>query len=585
MTTKEYQRYTPMRIFFSYFKPHKKLFLMDISCAFVIALIDLAFPLVSRTAMYHWLPDKEYSVFFVAMVVVMLAFVLRAALYFVVAYWGHTFGILVEADIRRDLFAHMQEMGYDFYDQNRTGQLMSRLTNDLFEVTELAHHGPEDLFISVVTIVGALIVMFRMQWRLALVVALLIPAFLLLLFRSRRRMGEASRAAKVKTGAINTEIESGLSGVRTTKAFANEARQQDHFNAANEVFKTAKRNFHKQMGRFTAIMELFVTMLSVVVIAVGGWLIMKGQFNYIDLITFNLYVGTFISPIRKLGNFAELFTNGFAGFNRFVELMRKEPTIQDAEDAVDLENVEGRLDIEHVRFTYDGSEEILHDVDLQVKAGETVAVVGPSGSGKSTLCQLVPRFYDVTEGKILLDGMDIRHVTQKSLRRSIGIVQQEVFLFADTIRENIRYGKPGASDEEVEEAARKAELYEDIMEMPEGFDTYVGERGTLLSGGQKQRVAIARIFLKNPPVLILDEATSALDSVTESRIQKAFDQLAEGRTTLIIAHRLSTIRAAHRILVVQDGVIAEQGTHEELLKKDGLYARLYHTQNLEERHG
>ncbi len=585
MTTKEYQQYKPMRIFFSYFKPHKKIFLLDISCAFVIALIDLAFPLISRTAMYQWLPDKEYSVFFVAMVIVMLAFVFRAALYFVVAYWGHTFGIRVEADIRRDLFAHMQEMGYDFYDQNRTGQLMSRLTTDLFEVTELAHHGPEDIFISVVTIIGALIVMFRMQWRLALVVALLIPAFLLLIFRSRSRMGEASKASKVKTGAINTEIESGLSGVRTTKAFANEAQQQRRFNAANEVFKTAKRNFHKEMGKFTAIMELFVTMLSVVVIAVGGWLIMKDQLNYIDLITFNLYVATFISPIRKLANFTELFTNGFAGFSRFVELMRTEPTIQDAKDAVNLEDVQGRLDIDHVSFTYDGNDEILHDVDLQVAAGETVAVVGPSGGGKSTLCQLVPRFYDVTDGRILLDGKDIRQVTQKSLRRSIGIVQQEVFLFADTIRENIRYGKPGASDEEVAEAARKAELYDDIMEMPQGFDTYVGERGALLSGGQKQRVAIARIFLKNPPLLILDEATSALDSVTESRIQNAFDQLAQGRTTLIIAHRLSTIRAAHRIVVVQDGIIAEQGTHDELLAKDGLYARLYHTQNLEEQHG
>ncbi len=585
MTAKEYQTYTPMRIFFSYFKPHKKLFFLDISCAFVIALIDLAFPLISRTAMQQWLPNKDYSVFFAVMIAVMLAFVLRAALYFVVAYWGHTFGIRVEADIRRDLFAHMQEMGYDFYDQNRTGQLMSRLTTDLFEVTELAHHGPEDVFISVVTIVGALIVMFCMQWRLALVVALLIPAFLLLLFHSRLRMGNASKAAKVKTGTINAEIESGLSGVRTTKAFANETQQQRRFNAVNEVFKTAKRSFHKEMGKFTAVMELFVTMLSVTVIAVGGWLMMKDQLNYIDLIVFNLYVATFISPIRKLANFTELFTNGFAGLNRFIELMRTEPSIQDAEDAVELENVRGQVDIDHVSFTYNDSDEILHDVNLQVAAGETVAVVGPSGGGKSTLCQLIPRFYEVTSGKILLDGMDIRHVSQKSLRRNIGIVQQEVFLFADSIRENIRYGKPGASDEEVVQAARKAELYDDIMEMPQGFDTYVGERGAMLSGGQKQRVAIARIFLKNPPLLILDEVTSALDSVTESRIQNAFDQLARGRTTLMIAHRLSTIRSAHRIVVVQDGKIAEEGTHDTLLAKNGLYARLYHTQDLEAQYG
>ncbi len=584
MTTKEFQKKTPMRIFFSYFKPHKKIFLLDISCAFVIAMIDLAFPLISRTAMYQWLPNKEYHVFFTVMVCVMAAFILRAGLYFVVAYWGHTFGIRVEADIRRDLFAHMQEMGYDFYDQNRTGQLMSRLTTDLFEVTELAHHGPEDVFISVVTIVGSLIVMFSMQWRLALVVAVMIPTFLLVLFRCRRRMGMASKATKVKTGAINAEIESGLSGVRTTKAFANEAQQQTRFNAINEVFKTAKRNFHKEMGKFTAVMELFVTMLSVTVVAVGGWLIMKDEFNYIDLIVFNLYVGTFISPIRKLANFTELFTNGFAGFNRFVELMRMEPAIRDAQDAVDLDEVQGKVDVDHVHFTYNGTDEILHDVSLHVAPGETVAVVGPSGGGKSTLCQLLPRFYDVTQGSILLDGIDVRKVSQKSLRRSIGIVQQEVFLFADTIRENIRYGKPGATDEEVAEAARKAELYEDIMEMPQGFDTYVGERGAMLSGGQKQRVAIARIFLKNPPLLILDEATSALDSVTESRIQSAFDQLAQGRTTFIIAHRLSTIRAAHRIIVVQDGIIAEEGTHEELMAKNGTYARLYHTQNLEAQH-
>ena len=585
MAEKDYRNKSPMRIFLSYFKPHRKLFFLDISCALLIALIDLGFPLVSRIAMYRWLPDKEYRTFFIVMALVALAFVVRAGLYFVVAYWGHTFGIRVEADIRRDLFAHMQEMGYEFYDKNRTGQLVSRLTTDLFEITELAHHGPEDLFISVVTIVGALIVMFYMQWRLALVVALLIPAFLLLLIHSRHAMGEASRASKVKTGTINAEIESGLSGARTTMAFANEAQQQSRFDEANEVFKTATRGFHREMGKFTAVRELFVTILSVAVIAVGGWLIMRDQLNYIDLITFNLYVAAFISPIRKLANFTELFTNGFAGLGRFVELMRTEPAIRDAEDAVDLEQVRGQLDLQHVSFTYDGSDEVLHDLDLHVDAGETVAIVGPSGGGKSTLCQLIPRFYDVQEGRILLDGIDVRQIKQRSLRRRIGIVQQEVFLFADTIRENIRYGRPGASDEEVAEAARRAELYDDIMAMPRGFDTYVGERGTLLSGGQKQRVAIARIFLKDPPLLILDEATSALDSVTESRIQSAFDRLARGRTTLIIAHRLSTIRAAHRILAIRDGRIAEQGTHEELLRQNGIYAKLYRTQNLEAQHG
>ena len=586
MTTKDYQTRSPLRIFLSYFRPHRGLFLLDISCAFLIAVIDLAFPLISRTAMYHWLPDKQFSIFFTVMALVVAAFVLRAGLYFIVGYWGHTFGILVEADIRRDLFAHMQDLGFDFYDKNRTGQLMSRLTTDLFELTELAHHGPEDLFISLVTIVGALAVMFSIQWRLALVVCCIIPVFLLVVVYRRRQMSQASWAAKQKTGAINAEIESGLSGVRTTKAFANEAQQQRRFDGANEVFKTSKRNFHKEMGFFNASMELFISLLSVAVIAAGGWLIMKDRLNYIDLITFSLYITTFISPVRKLANFAEMFSNGFAGLHRFIELMATEPTIQDAPDAVELTQVQGGVALENVHFSYDdGSPEVLHGVDLTVQPGETVAIVGPSGGGKSTLCQLVPRFYDPDSGVVSVDGTDVRRLTQHSLRRAIGIVQQDVFLFADTIRENIRYGKPEATDREVEEAARRAELYDDIAAMPNGFDTYVGERGTLLSGGQKQRVAIARIFLKDPPILILDEATSALDSITEAKIQHAFDELSRGRTTLIIAHRLSTIRAAHRILVIRDGRIAEQGTHQQLLAANGAYAGLYHTQNLGEYHG
>ena len=585
MTEKDFKTRTPLRIFISYFKPHRRLFALDMACALGIAVIDLVFPLISRTAMYEWLPDKEYGIFFIAMAASMLIFVLRAILYFVVAYWGHTFGIRVEADIRRDLFHHMQEMGFEFYDKNRTGQLMSRLTSDLFEVTELAHHGPEDLFISIVTIIGALIIMFRMQWRLALVVAIIVPLFLLLIGFRRGKMGEAAKASKVKTGAINTEIESSLSGVRTTKAFANEAVQRARFDESNAQFRNAKRNFHKEMGKFFSTMELFVTILSTAVIAVGGWLIMDEKLNYIDLITFNMYVAAFISPVRKLSGFAEMFSSGFAGLNRFVELMRTDPAVQDAPDAVELQNVRGEVKVDDVSFTYEGSDEVLHHVDLTVEPGETVAIVGPSGGGKSTLCQLIPRFYDVSEGSVSIDGLDVRQMTQNSLRRNIGVVQQDVFLFADTIRENIRYGRPEATDEEVAEAARRAEIYDDIMGMPNGFDTYVGERGTLLSGGQKQRVAIARIFLKDPPILILDEATSALDSVTEAKIQHAFDELSRGRTTMIIAHRLSTIRAAHRILVIQDGIIAEQGSHDQLLALNGAYAGLYNTQNLEKNHG
>ena len=585
MTTKDYQTRSPLRIFLSYFKPHRRLFALDMTCAFLIALIDLAFPLVSRQALYTWLPEKQFRVFFIVMAAVVVAYVLRSGLYFVVAYWGHTFGIRVEADIRRDLYHHMQELGFDFYDRNRTGQLMSRLTSDLFELTELAHHGPEDLFISVVTIFGALAVMFAVRWELALVLLVLLPVLLWTAMRRRRQMSDASRAAKQKTGTINAAIESGLSGVRTTKAFANEAEQQQRFDEANEVFKTAKRGFHKEMGRFNAVMEFFTGILPVVVIAVGGWLIMRGRMDYVDLITFSLYVTAFVSPIRKLANFAEMFSNGFAGLHRFVELMRTEPTIQDAPDAVELTDVRGDVDVEDVTFAYGDKTDVLHHVTLHIPAGETVALVGPSGGGKSTLCQLLPRFYDVDSGSISIDGRDVRKLTQGSLRRSIGIVQQDVFLFADTIRENIRYGRPGASDEEVERAARQAEIYDDIMAMPDGFDTYVGERGALLSGGQKQRVSIARIFLKNPPILILDEATSALDSVTESKIQGAFDRLAKGRTTLIIAHRLSTIRSASRILVIRDGRIAEEGSHQALLALNGEYARLYHTQNVGETYG
>ena len=579
MTAKEFQRKSMLGIFLSYFKPHRKLFALDMCCAFFIAAVDLAFPIVSRTAMYDMLPEYAYGAFFTVMGVVLAAYVVRSLLYYVMIYWGHTFGIRVEADIRRDLFAHIQTLSYGFFDQNRTGQLMSRLTNDLFEITELAHHGPEDLFISMVTILGALIVMFTIQWRLALIVAFMIPIFLAVLFRQRRSMSSASRAVKQKTGAINTELESGLSGVRTAKAFANEDQELRKFDRANGAFKGSKGQFYKAMGRFNGTMEFFLSSLSVAVIAAGGFFIMRGEMNYIDLITFSLFITTFVNPVRKLANFAEMFANGFAGLERFVDLMRTEPTLKDAPDAKELGRVRGEIEVDHVDFHYDDDERpVLKDVSFHLAPGETIAVVGPSGGGKTSLCQLVPRFYDVSGGAIRIDGQDVREVTQTSLHRNIGIVQQDVFLFADTVLENIRYGTPGATMEQVVEAAKRAEIYDDIMAMPEGFDTYVGERGTLLSGGQKQRISIARIFLKNPPVLILDEATSALDSVTEWRIQTAFDELSKGRTTLIIAHRLSTIRAANRILVISDGTIQEEGTHETLLEKDGVYAELYRTQ-------
>ena len=579
MTTKDYQKKSPLIIFLHYFKNHKKLFAVDMLCALVIAAVDLTFPLVTRTALYDWLPNKLYVTFFVVMVAVVLSYVLRSFLNYIVAYYGHTFGIRVEADIRRDLFHHMQELSFDFYDRNRTGQLMSRLTSDLFELTELAHHGPEDLITSVLTIIGALVVMGSIQWQLAIIVALMIPVFLVVVMAMRKRMGRASRAAKEKTGHINQEIESSLSGFRTAKAFANESGEGRRFDAANEIYKGSKRNFHKAMGTFHSSVEFFLCSLNVIIIGVGGFFVMEEQMDYRDLLTFCLYISSFVSPMRKLSGFSEMFANGFAGLNRFVDIMRTEPTVKDKEDAKPLQNVKGQIAVENVSFAYDGDLDVLQDVSLTVNPGETVAIVGPSGGGKTTLCQLIPRFYDVSEGSICIDGSNIRDVTQKSIHENIGIVQQDVFLFADTIRENIRYGKPDATEEEVIEAAKKAEIYEDILAMPHGFDTYVGERGTLLSGGQKQRVAIARIFLKNPPIMILDEATSALDSVTEARIQKAFDTLSQGRTTLIIAHRLSTIRSAQRIVSIADGRITECGSHEELLEKGGVYADLYNTQN------
>ena len=579
MTQKDFKTRSPLRIFLSYFKNHKKLFFIDVLCACLIAAIDLTFPLITRSALYDMLPGKMYKTFFIVMAVVVLCYLLRSFLNYIVAYFGHMFGVAVEADIRKDLFTHMQTLSFDFYDRNRTGQLMSRLTSDLFELTELAHHGPEDLLTSVLTILGALVVMGSIQWQLAVVVALMIPVFLVVVMSMRRRMGRASRATKEKTGYINQEIESSLSGFRTAKAFANEEAESKRFMHANEMFRGAKRGFYKAMGTFHSSVEFFLCSLNVVVIGVGGYFVMKDQMDYVDLLTFCLYISSFVGPMRKLSGFSEMFANGFAGLGRFVDIMRTEPTVADMPDAQPLQDVKGAIRVEEVSFAYDGDLDVLRNVSLDVEPGETIAIVGPSGGGKTTLCQLIPRFYDVSGGSISIDGKDIRHVTQKSIHENIGIVQQDVFLFADTIFENIRYGKPNATMEEVVEAAKKAEIYEDILAMPKGFDTYVGERGTLLSGGQKQRVAIARIFLKNPPILILDEATSALDSVTEAKIQRAFDALAKGRTTLIIAHRLSTIRSAGRIVSIADGVITECGTHEQLLAKGGIYADLYTTQN------
>lgn len=563
-----------------YFKPHRKLFLLDMVCAVLASLIELSFPVISRKAMYDMLPNKAFQTFFTVMTIVAVAYLLRALCYYVMTYWGHTFGIRVETDMRADLFRHLQQLDFEFYDRNRTGSLMSRLTGDLFEITELAHHGPEDLLISTLTIVGALIMMFTIEWRLALVVFILLPIFIGIIMKQRTNLSTTSKNVKVRLASINSDIESSLSGTKTSKAFANENVERERFDNVNSGYRNSKKDFYKAMGLFNAYQEFFMGIMPVVVIAFGGYLIMKDELNYIDLITFTLYVSAFVTPVRKLAQFAEIFAGGYAGLQRFSELMAVEPTVIEKDDARSLVVTDGKIDFDHVSFAYQNGQKVLSDIDLHVTGGEVTAVVGTTGGGKTTLCQLIPRFYDVTGGDIKIDGMDIRDATKDSLRRAIGIVQQDVFIFPDTIMENIRYGCPEASDEAVVMAAREAEIYDDIMEMEEGFQTYVGERGARLSGGQRQRIAIARIFLKDPKILILDEATSALDTVTEQNIQKRFDQLMKGRTSFVIAHRLSTVKNADRIVVIEKGHIQEMGTEKELLEKNGVYAKLKETQEL-----
>jgi ATP-binding cassette subfamily B protein len=567
-----------VRAFISYYRPHTGLFTLDMVCALLIAGIDLSFPLVARYAMNSLLPAQQYTGFFIVMGALVLAYALRTGLDYVVAYWGHTLGVRMEADMRRDLFTHLQTLSFRFFDRHRTGQLMSRVTTDLFDITELAHHGPEDLFISLITIIGAFIVMMTISPPLALVLIVLVPVGVLFMLLQRRRMMSASKHVKERMAGINAELESSISGARVAKAFTNEAYEIDKFMESNEHFKRSKGEFYSAMGIFISGMGFFTNLFNVAVIAVGGYLIMRGGFDYVGLITFTLYVGVFLQPIRRLTSFMEAFTSGAAGFKRFRELLCEQPDITDTPGAAELADVRGEIVFENVSFAYNDHTKVLENLNLRIGAGRTLALVGPSGGGKTTLCHLIPRFYETTGGSILIDGRDIRGVTLLSLRRNIGIVSQDVFLFAGSVKENIRYGRVDATDAEIVEAAKRAEIHDMIMEMEFGYDTQVGERGVRLSGGQKQRISIARIFLKNPPILILDEATSALDTITEARIQQSFEELSRGRTTLVIAHRLSTVRGADEIIVISEEGVVERGTHAQLLAQGGEYAALYRSQ-------
>lgn len=571
--------------FARYYKPHIGLFLLDIGCATLVAAVDVAFPLLTNYLLKKLFPEIEQTgahnlivLFAILIAAIFTAYILRAVMLYIVNYWGHLFGVRVEADMRRDIFSHIQTLPFSFYDKIRTGKLLSRATTDLFEISELAHHGPEDLLISSLTVLGAFVAMFFIEWRIALAMLLLMPFCIFFVMKARFSMKSTSKAVKEQIANINAGIESSISGARVAKAFANEGYEIEKFEEGNNAFLHAKNRFYQTMAIFNSGTEFFIALFNVVVLLTGGILIIKkAGFSSLTFITFMLYVSAFTSPLKRFASFFEQYMMGMEGFTRFLEILDTKSDIVDRENAIEVQNVKGKIEFRDVGFHYEGGRQVLDHVNLTIEPGKKLALVGPSGGGKTTMCHLLMRFYDVMEGAILVDDVDIRDYTQESLRRNIGIVQQDVFLFAGSILENIRYGRLDATDEEVVQAAIRAHIHDEIMRFPDQYQTEVGERGVKLSGGQKQRISVARLFLKNPPILILDEATSALDTVTEYDIQKSFDELADGRTTLIIAHRLSTVRNADEIIVIDKSGIRERGSHDELIAQNGLYATFYQT--------
>lgn len=563
-----------IRRFLIYYRPYKKLFLLDFACAVFVALLELGFPIAVSWTIDELLPGGDWSLIAWACAGLLAMYLLSMGLQFIVNYWGHMLGINIETDMRKQLFHHVQKLSFRFFDNTKTGQIMSRMTNDLFDIGEVAHHGPEDLFIAIMTLAGAFGIMFTVNWELSLITLIAVPilAFLIVIFNAR--LNKAATQMFSKIADVNARIEDSISGIRVVKSFGNESYESRRFEANNGAFRKAKLVSYLTIAYSSSSIYMLTRLISLLVLAGGAWFAYRGTLSIGDLMAFLLYVNIFLRPIEKINALLEMYPKGMAGFTRFCELIDTEPDVQDAPDAIEVKRLRGDIAFRDVTFGYEDHAKVLSGINLRIRAGETVALVGPSGAGKSTLCSLIPRFYEIDEGEVSIDGIDIRRMTQLSLRNQIGIVQQDVFLFNGTIRENIMYGRLDATEEEVWEAARQAHLESLLHSLPDGLDTFIGERGLKLSGGQRQRLSIARIFLKNPPILILDEATSALDTETESQIQQALERLSHNRTTLIIAHRLATIRHADRIVVVTEDGIAEQGRHDELMAAGGVYARL-----------